>query len=72
MPKDSAPKTDLEAALAPAFERAKKLQTAARKIARAISDLSPQQARAALEMVLEAQNNVGATPPPAEDGTAGA
>lgn len=56
MPKGTPkPATEIENALAPAFERQKQMLGAARKIARAVADLPPADARQALQLVLDAQ-----------------
>lgn len=72
MPKASEPKTGLEAALQPAFERQKKIQAAAKKVVRALSDLNPQDAKSVLEMVVEAHANPAPPQPdPAGDDKTG-
>lgn len=63
MPKGQAkPKSPLEIALSPAFERQKNLQNAARKVARIVAELPATDAREVLKLVLDAQT----APPPAE------
>lgn len=64
------PKSALETALTPAFERQKQLQSAARKVARIVSELPATDAREVLNLVMAAQETPvpqeqALTPPPA-------
>lgn len=56
MPKGQArPKSALEVALSPAFERQKNIQNAARKVARIVAELPATDAHEVLNLVLQAQ-----------------